>query len=56
MIYPVVSNSNYLSITLLKKMERAPEVLAVLDANWGQVGGNSIFDDFDNFGGPSQPK
>jgi hypothetical protein len=46
-LYPVVSTSNYLSITLLKKMERAPEVLAVLDASWGQVEGqDSIFDDF----------
>jgi hypothetical protein len=38
-VYPVISSSNYLSITLLKKMERAPEVLAVLDASWGQVSG-----------------
>jgi hypothetical protein len=48
MALPTISTMNYLSITLLKKMERAPEVLAVLDSSWGQVGGgaDSIFDDF----------
>jgi hypothetical protein len=43
-----VATANYLSLPLLRKMEKAPDVLAVIDKNWGKVdaGADSIFDDF----------
>ena len=43
-----MATANYLSLPLLRKMEKAPDVLAVIDKNWGKVdaGADSIFDDF----------
>ena len=47
-LHPLVATANYLSLPLLKKMEKAPDVLAVIDKNWGKVdaGADSIFNDF----------
>ena len=33
--YPLISTSSYLSLTLLKRMEKTPQVLAIIDPTWG---------------------
>ena len=53
-VYPTVSKRSYLILDIVKKLEKAPDVLRALKPNWtlaidrkpGKGAGPSIFDDF----------